>query len=83
VTAQTGQYGANPRLLRLLGLRLPAVGPIPLSLILEATDYLSNRLVHLRVTGTWRSPVITVEPVSLLSQEAVLFFLNRSNLPIP
>jgi translocation and assembly module TamB len=83
VTAQTGQYGANPRLLRLLGLRLPAVGPIPLSLVLEVTDYLSNRLVHLRVTGTWRSPVITVEPISLLTDEAVLFFLNRSSLPIP
>jgi hypothetical protein len=83
VTAQTGQLGANPRLLRLLGLRIPTVGPIPVSLLITATDYLSNRLVHLRVTGTLHSPVITIEPISLLTQEAVLFFLNRSNVPLP
>jgi hypothetical protein len=83
VTAQTGQLTANPRLLRLLGLRIPAVGPIPVSLLITATDYLSNRLVHLHVTGTIRSPVITIEPLSLLTQEAFLFFLNRSNLPLP
>jgi hypothetical protein len=83
VTANTGQLGINPRFLQLLGLRLPAFGPLPLSLVLEASTYLSNRTVHLRVVGTIRSPIIRVEPVSLLSEEAVRFFINRSPLPVP
>jgi translocation and assembly module TamB len=83
VTALTGQVGVNPRFLRLLGLRIPAAGPIPLSLLLEASSYLANRTVHLRVTGTVRNPSIQVEPVPLLSDTAVRFFINQSNLPLP
>jgi translocation and assembly module TamB len=82
-TANTGMVGVNPPALRLLGLRIPVVGPIPISLLLELTTYFSNRLVHLRVTGTIRSPSVQVEPLPLLSEEAVRFFVNRSNLPIP
>jgi hypothetical protein len=83
VTALTGQVGVNPRFLRLLGLRIPAVGPIPLGVLLEASTYLANRSVHLRVTGTVRSPTIQVEPVSLLSEAAVRFFVNQAGLPLP
>jgi hypothetical protein len=83
VTANTGQVGVNPQFLRFLGLRLPTVGPVPVSLILEASTYLSNRTIHLRVTGTIRSPSVQVEPVSLLSEEAVRFFINRTTLPVP
>jgi translocation and assembly module TamB len=83
VMANSGNLGVNPTFLRFLGLRLPAVGPIPLTLLLEATTYLSNRLIHLRVTGTVRSPVITIEPLPLLTEEALRFFINRSNLPVP
>jgi translocation and assembly module TamB len=83
VMANTGNLGVNPAFVRFLGLRLPAVGPIPLTLLLEASTYFSNRLVHLRVTGTVRSPVITVEALSLLTEEALRFFVNRSNLPVP
>jgi hypothetical protein len=83
VTALTGQIGVNPRFLQLLGLRIPTVGPIPLSLLLEASTYLANRTVHLRVTGTVRNPSIQVEPVSLLSEAAVRFFVNQSGLPVP
>jgi hypothetical protein len=83
VTANTGQLGYNPTFLRFLGVRIPAVGPIPVTVLLEATTYLSNRTIHLRVTGTLRSPVVQVEPVSLLSEEAVRFFINRTPLPVP
>jgi hypothetical protein len=83
VTALTGQVGVNPRFLRLLGLRIPAFGPIPLSVLLEASTYLANRTLHLRVSGTIRNPSIQVEPVSLLSDTAVRYFINQSSLPIP
>jgi hypothetical protein len=54
-----------------------------LTLALEARDFLSNRLIHLRVSGTIRSPTITVEPLSLLTEEALRYFLNRVNVPLP
>ena len=37
----------------------------------------------LRVTGTVRSPVIRVEALPLLTEEAVRFFLRRTNVPLP
>jgi translocation and assembly module TamB len=83
VLATTTNLGPSTPALRLLGLRVPAVGPLPLSLALEARNYLSNRLIHLRVTGTTRSPTITIEPLSLLTEEALLYFLNRANVPLP
>jgi hypothetical protein len=82
LTASTEQLGPNPRLLRLLGLRIPAVGPIPVGAIIDATSYLSNRAVHLRVTGTVRSPTIQVEPLATLTEEAVRFFFSETGLPL-
>ena len=53
----------------------------------RASSYLSYRVIHLRVTGTLRSPTVRVEPIRLLTQEAVRFFLLQSNLattvPVP
>ncbi len=37
VTGSTGTLGVNPTFLQAIGLRIPAVGPIPVSLILEAS----------------------------------------------
>jgi hypothetical protein len=82
VTASTEQLGPNPRLLRLVGLKIPAIGPVPVSAIIAATSYLSNRVVHLRVTGNVRSPSIQVEPLATLTEEAVRFFLSQTGLPI-
>jgi translocation and assembly module TamB len=83
VTAQTGAIGINRPALRLLQLRVPFTGNIPLTVLAEASSYLSNRVIHLRVTGTVRSPSISIQTGQLLAQEAVRFFLNRTNLPIP
>jgi translocation and assembly module TamB len=83
VLVNTGTLGVNPTFVRFLGLRIPAAGPIPVTLLLEASTYFSNRLIRLRVTGTVRSPIITIQPFSLLSEEALRFFINRSNLPVP
>lgn len=83
VWANTGRYSPDAFLLQRLGLRIPVAGPIPLVVLMEANSYLSNRVIHLRVTGTLRSPVIQIEPVSLLTEEAVRFFLNRLLPPVP
>jgi translocation and assembly module TamB len=83
VTARTAQLGVPEPLLAPLGLRLPAeAGPLPLSFLTRASGYLSNRVIHLRVTGTVRSPTVRIEPVSILTEEAVRFFLGRMALPV-
>ncbi len=76
VVAQTGQLGADPRVLRLLGIRIPAIGPIPVGLILEVTSYLSNRVVRARVTGTLDQPVVNINVTSLLTEGAIRYFLS-------
>jgi hypothetical protein len=83
VMATTAQFGIDPAYLRLLGLSLPAVGPISLGLLNEATSYLSNRLIRLRVTGTVRVPSIQVSPLLLLGETAVRFFIGDTRVPIP
>jgi hypothetical protein len=80
VTARTGMLGATPLCLRLLRLGIPAAGPIPVSLLVQASGLLSNQVVHLLVNGTVRQPVVRVQPVRLLSETAVRYFLNRALL---
>jgi hypothetical protein len=83
VWANTGRLAPNPNFLRLLGLRIPAAGPIPVALLLEAGNYLSNRLLHLRVGGTIRSPSIQIDPFVLVTEEALRYFVGWSRLPVP
>lgn len=83
VTTGTGNLGFSGPGLRLLGLRLPAIGPLPFTLLTEASAYLQHRLVHLRITGTVRNPIVQVEPKLLLTEEAVRFFLSRPGLSSP
>jgi translocation and assembly module TamB len=78
----SGRVGANPAFLRLIGLRIPAAGPIPISLLLEASSLLSSSLIHLRVTGTVRNPDVHFEPAKAFADEVVRFFLLQ-NTPLP
>ncbi len=82
VRAQTGRLGINPAVLRLLSAQVPAVGPIPGPVLSQATDLLSNRLVHLRVTGNVRNPSVRFETLRLLTDEAVRFFVGLSPVPL-
>lgn len=82
VQATTANFGIDPRL-RFLGLRIPAAGPVPLLIAQEAATLLSNRVVHLRVTGTVRSPNIRVLPLASITQEGVRYFLTRTFGPLP
>jgi hypothetical protein len=78
VTAHTTSPGVNPLVLRLLLQRMPPVGPVPVGLLVRATEILSDRIVHLRVGGTLRSPRVQVEPIRVLSEQAVRFFLTKA-----
>ena len=82
VMAQTGAFGIDPRL-RLLGVRIPVAGPVPLVVFQEASTLLSNRVIHLHVTGTLRSPHIRVLPLAVFTQEALRYFVRRYVGPVP
>jgi uncharacterized protein involved in outer membrane biogenesis len=81
VVAHTGFLGPESRSLQLLGLRLPAFGPIPITLLLDVSDFLSNRTIRLTITGTTKDPAVHVNTSALLTEEAVRFFLGRYVLP--
>jgi hypothetical protein len=81
VVAHTGTIGPESPGLRLLGLKLPAIGPIPLSLIQNVSDFLSNRTVRLSITGSVKDPIVRVNVGALLTEEAVRFFLGKYVLP--
>jgi hypothetical protein len=81
VVAHTGPVGPEARGLRLLALRLPLYGPVPIGLIKDVSDFLSNRTVKLTITGTTAAPVVRINTRALLADEAVRFFLTRYVVP--
>jgi hypothetical protein len=81
VVAHTGTIGPGVRGLQLFGLRLPAIGPIPLTLIQDVTAFLSNRTIRMTVNGTVDNPIVRVNVGALLTEQAVRFFLTRYVLP--
>jgi translocation and assembly module TamB len=83
MVAKTGDVGLPTVRLAAIGLRIPIAGPVPITMLQEVSSLLANRAIYLEVAGTVRSPVIRVRPMPMLSEEAVRFFLNRTNLPIP
>jgi autotransporter translocation and assembly factor TamB len=84
VTAQTGLYCLNPAQTHALRSRVPIVGAIPRLVLYEISSILSAAVVHLQVTGTVHSPVIRVEPLLLMTEESIRFFLGRAvGLDVP
>ena len=55
-TAQTGNLGLNYVALRVIAQSVPTIGPVPVALIARASALLANQVVHLRISGTVKSP---------------------------
>ncbi len=83
VVAKTGSVGLPTCRLGLISLRIPIAGPLPITLLQDVSNLLANQVVYLQVTGTIRSPVVRVQLLRMLTEEAVRFFLIEANLPIP
>ena len=77
VVYNTGNIGPSAPLLRLFLRDIPAIGPIPVGLIVGVTEALSNRIVRLRVEGTTDRPNVRVNAANLLSENAVRFFVGQ------
>jgi translocation and assembly module TamB len=49
---------------------------------LQVANFLSNRLLKLRVTGTLRSPTVAIDPTVTVANAAVSFFAGVLKLPL-
>ncbi|MCC6492198.1 MAG: hypothetical protein IT424_04170 [Pirellulales bacterium] len=58
--------------------RLAVHAVAPVTLLLEANDFLSNRVVHLAIGGTFSRPSIRILPFQTLREEVVRFFLRQA-----
>jgi hypothetical protein len=76
-TVATGR-AANPTIAQALLTDLLAVPAAPAALVLQANDFLSNRIVHLSIRGTLRRPSIRLRPFETLGEQAVRFFLRQA-----
>lgn len=76
VFVNTNFQVADANLLQLFARRIPAIGPIPVGLLVRANEWLQNRVITLSVTGTIEKPVVRVRPMRLLKDEIVRFFLR-------
>ncbi len=81
VTAQTGLFCLNPGRRDSVSARIPLIGAIPRLLLFEASALLANQVVHLKVTGTVRSPSVRIQPLLTLTEDAIRFFFGRLLAP--
>jgi len=77
VVYNTGQIGPSAPLIRTFLRDIPAIGPIPVGLIVRITEGLSNRIVRVHIDGTTDRPTTRVNPTALLSENAVRFFVGQ------
>ncbi|HMB06250.1 MAG TPA: AsmA-like C-terminal region-containing protein, partial [Isosphaeraceae bacterium] len=76
IIPQTGQalVGVIPGLREVLGRSEQAT--------LRVANYLSNRLLKLRVTGTIRNPSVSIDPTIVVTDTALAFFAGVLKLPL-
>jgi hypothetical protein len=75
VHAGAPQVGTNSPGLRMLAARIPVVRAVPAALLSRASNLLSSQLIHARVTGTVRSPIVQLMPLRSLQEDVLRFFL--------
>ncbi|OWK34775.1 hypothetical protein FRUB_09617 [Fimbriiglobus ruber] len=82
VVYNTQTIGASAPVLNLVAKNIPAIGPIPVGLIVTVTEALSNRVVRLQIGGTTKDPTVRINPARLLGENAVRFFVGQF-VPLP
>jgi AsmA-like C-terminal region len=75
-TANTGGLVANAPFIGGLAAGMPDNSPLPFALLSQATRLLSVRLVHLRIGGTLRAPIVQQDTLTVLTEEALRFFVG-------
>ncbi len=78
VIAKTGPQGLPNFRLGLLTDQIPASGRIPVGILFQATEILSNQVIYLEVSGTIQNPVVRIRPIRTLGENAVRFFIKQA-----
>ncbi|NBR06253.1 MAG: hypothetical protein EBT92_10825 [Planctomycetes bacterium] len=76
-TARTGNLSVLPEGMRNLGLKMPAIGAVPLDVISQATGALAAGILHYKITGNYKNPIVKSVPLTLLTEESLRFFFGR------
>lgn len=76
-TARTGNLSVLPEAMRNLGLKMPAIGAVPLDVISQATGALAAGILHYKITGNYKNPIVKSVPLTLLTEESIRFFFGR------
>ena len=77
VVYTTGTVGPTSPVLRTVARNIPAIGPVPVGLIVRVTEALSNRVVRITVGGTTARPAYSLNAARLLTENAVRFFVGQ------
>ena len=77
VVYATDSLGSTTPALRLIARNIPAIGPIPVGLIVRISEALANRIIRIRVGGTASSPTYSVNAARLLSENAIRYFTGQ------
>jgi hypothetical protein len=56
---------------------MPAIGAVPLEMISQVTNTLAAGILHFKIQGTYKDPIVRSVPLTLLTEEALRFFLGR------
>lgn len=80
----TGNLALNSSVLSKIGVRIPAIGPIPVATIIKVAQFLSDRTIRANISGTTDSPQVRINFAALFTEEAIRFFTSTlSPVPIP
>ena len=77
VVYATDSLGGTSPALRLIARNIPAIGPVPVGLIVRISEALANRIIRVRVGGTTKSPTYSVNAARLLSENAARYFAGQ------
>lgn len=79
VIVRTGSIGVNDAVLQQTSLQLVRLAtPLPIQIIGQISNILSNRTVRLSVSGTVSNPQTHVNAAALFTEETIRYFLRQS-----
>lgn len=82
--AATGNFRESNAAILALAQRFALDAALPLGLVTQANELLSDRVVRLAIGGTYSRPSVRVQPGATLTQNAARFFLREAaGLAIP
>jgi hypothetical protein len=82
-TARTGALCVNGPVAALLGPQIQALAEIPTGLLVSGATLLSGQVIHFHIGGTVRNPVIQIQPLTTLTEDAFRFFFAPAGFGVP